>query len=80
MNFTLPVYQMLESRFFNSLTKKLGGNFLFLTLLQVLIGIILWDNIDKLQSLANASELLGQATEIDRVTSMLWLCFWLCFF
>ncbi|SHI97935.1 methyl-accepting chemotaxis protein [Malonomonas rubra DSM 5091] len=78
MNFFVALYQGLESRFFNSLTKKLGGNFLFLVVLQVCIGIILWRNINKLENPAGATELLQQAAEVEAASGMLWLCFWLC--
>lgn len=79
MSFFVSFYQWLETSFFNTLTRKLGGNFLFMIMLQLSVAVLLWFNISRLDRLLEAGSINDEITTgVGSVSSQLWIAFSVC--
>jgi len=81
MRLFVAFYKWLEESFFNTLTRKLAGNFLFVMMLQFLVALLLWLTIGRLDAL-QSSAVAGEPVlvEVSAVSSRLWIAFGVCLF
>lgn len=80
MSIFVALYQWLEGNFFNSLTRKLCGNFIFLILLQIAAAGVVWINVSRLKELAGNGTLQDNVSGLDLITWQLLVGFGLCLF
>lgn len=81
MSFVASIYQWLEKSFFNTLTRKLAGNFLSMVLLQLLAAVLLWISISRLEKLQRSVESAQEfVAGAESVVTQLWLALFVCLF
>lgn len=76
----MGIYQWLERSLFNSLTRKLCGNFVFLILIQLVAALLFWVGASRLKSFALGAVDAGMMTGVETVARLLSIGFWLCLF
>lgn len=81
MSIFVALYKWLENGFFNTLTRKIGGNFLFLCLLQLLVAAVIWCNVVRLEALLTTGRSAAEiGIEIQSIASQLQIGLGLCLF
>lgn len=76
----MGIYQWLERSLFNSLTRKLCGNFIFLILIQLVAALLFWVGASRLKSFALGAVDVEVMKGVETVARLLSIGFWLCLF
>mgnify|MGYP001244681607 CR=1 FL=1 len=72
MSWFLSLYRALERNYFNTLNRKLIGNFSALIFLQIIFGLLLWQAIQRIADLSAPVEKIAEVqTEITLTTDWL---------
>jgi len=77
VNFFISLYKALEISFFNTLTRKLVGNFAFLIFLQLLLVTVVWTGVAETlgMSLQGIVLVMAGLSILCMIGSLLFLCF-----